>query len=416
MIGLLYNGSVKFYRLVRFLFTVRQILLKNYTGRRIPINQRYEKIKQLNLLFLLKTGIGSAAAILLADWFGLSYSPSAGIITLLTLQNTKKETIQLAVKRILAFVLAVAVSFLAFTAIGYTSVAFGVMVLIFVGLCTLLGLKDGISMNAVLMTHFLMKQRMDLPLIINEILLLLIGMGIGIIINLLMPNRKVKIRRDQLMLEEEMKRMLASLAVALRTKDACLLQECNPNVSMNSHDINVKLIISQIDSNTNLTKAGDQERIHQMNITEELNFKRLDFMLEELLKHAYEDAGNTLLADTRYQVSYLEMRKLQIDVLKDIWNNINRIPVILRQSVPIASFMEHTAASFHELNNVKKLLDELEELLQYFKNESLPVTREEFEYRAILFQILKEFEYFLLIKRNFIADFETKNLTTYWNR
>lgn len=347
-----------------------------------------KKFKTVNLLFLLKTGIGSAIAILIAGGFGLAYSPSAGIITLLTIQSTKKETIFIAAKRFLAFLLAIATAFLAFKSFGYTPVAFGGFVFLFVALCNLLGLKDGISMNAVLMTHFLIERRMDLGLILNEIALLAIGMGIGIILNLIMPRYREKIRREQRLLEEEMKVALKGMSGLLKEKEACLIQ-------------------------------GDEKEISYVNRMDELHnskvdFSRLDQLLEELIKKAYEDAGNTLLSNTKYLVSYLEMRKLQIGVLKEITKNILQIPVLLRQTFPIADFIEHIGESFHELNNVQELLKELEVLQEHYRKEKLPQSREEFEYRAILYQILKELGYFLQLKRDFILKLEDKNMKLYW--
>ncbi|HHU74702.1 MAG TPA: hypothetical protein GXZ28_08810, partial [Clostridiales bacterium] len=146
----------------------------------------------------------------------------------------------------------------------------------------------------------------------------------------------------------------------------------------------------------------------------EKSFERLDHMLERLLQKAYEEADNTLLTDTRYMISYLQMRKVQSDVLKSISKNIRRIPVILSQTKPIVQFMGTIADSFHELNNAKALLEELHELYQYFRDDKLPNSREEFEYRAILFQILNELEYFLVMKRNFIIEIEKKDLKKYW--
>ena len=153
-----------------------------------------KNIKKVNVLYLIKAGLGSALAIILADRLGFIYSPSAGIITLLTLQNTKKETILIALKRVEAFILAVIITYFLFTSIGYTPIAFGLFVFLFVAGCILFKLKDGIAMNSVLMTHFLIEQRMDVSLFINEIALLAIGMGIGIALNLLMPKNKEKIR------------------------------------------------------------------------------------------------------------------------------------------------------------------------------------------------------------------------------
>lgn len=328
-----------------------------------------EKLKQINPLFLIKTGIGSAAAILIADSMGFLYSPSAGIITLLTIQNTKKETLLIAVKRFEAFVLATILAYGIFTVLGYTPVTFGLFVLLFVGVCILTGLKDGIAMNTVLMTHFLIEKHFDLPLVLNELGILTIGMGIGILLNLIMLSNKKKIREEQLKFEEEQKTVLLRMAGLLKKQE-----------------------------------------------DDDIDFTILEVRLEELLKRAYEEAGNTFLSDTRYLVSYLEMRKLQLEVLRSITDDIKGIPVLLRQTYPIADFIRHISESFHELNNAEGLLTELEQLKNYYRQETLPKTREEFEYRAVLFQILKELEYFLILKRNFVLNLEKKNLKTYWTR
>lgn len=325
------------------------------------------RINSMNLLFLLKTGIGSAIAILLADVLGLLYSPSAGIITLLTLQNTKKDTLRVAVKRFEAFVLAIALSYLVFEGIGYTALAFGVFVTLFVAFCFLFDLKDGISMNAVLMTHFLIEKHMELSMVMNEISILFIGMGIGILLNLMMPRNLTRIRKEQALLEEKMKITLGSIEAILR------------------------------------------------NEKKEYDFVSLEQHVEELIRSAYEEAGNRLLSDTRYLVSYLEMRKHQIDVIKDITATLQGITILPPQAEALAEFVHHIAASFHERNNITGLLTILEQLKEHFRLEPLPETREEFESRAVLYQVMKELEYFLMVKRNFILEIDEKDMKVYWN-
>ncbi len=344
-----------------------------------------KKLRKVNLLFLFKTGIGSAIAILLAESFGLLYSPSAGIITLLTIQNTKKDTLKIALKRFQAFVLAVIVAYVSFTVSGYTPVAFGGFVFLFVALCILFKLQDGIAMNAVLMTHFLIEKNMSFGLIINEICILAIGMAIGIGLNLFMVSNKKRIQQEQLFLEEDIKESLQGLSEMLKEKEV--------------YRPGVEIVQEKVDNST-----------YQF-----FDFKPIEKKLNRLLKSAYEEAGNTILTDTRYLLSYLEMRKLQVNVLKDIMCSIAGIPVALRQTYPVAEFIESIAASFHERNNAIELLKELEELKEHFRKEELPVTREEFEYRAALLQILKELEYFLWLKRNFIKELEEKNMNSYWS-
>lgn len=353
------------------------------------------KLNKINPLFVLKVGIGSAVAIIVAETLGLMYSPSAGIITLLTVQNTKKETLLVASKRIISFLMAVVISYIMFSAFGYNPWVFGCFVLVFVGLSYLFNLKDGISMNAVLMTHFLIEQRFDWQMFVNEAMILGIGMGIGIILNLIMPNFKKMIRLKQHMLEDEMRKILKTMALALKDKKACLLQEGSydrDNFNENAHS---NLLDNEAENNTDSVV---------------IDFRDIDTLIEELIQKAYEDAGNTLLSNTRYLISYLEMRKHQIEVLKVISRNIMDIPVLLKQSIPLAGFLERTSEGFHEMNNVKGLLEDLRKLTIHYKQDKLPVSREEFEYRAVLFQILNELKYFLMIKRNFVLELENKEM------
>lgn len=321
------------------------------------------KLKDLNFLLLLKTGIGSALAIIIANRLNLLYSASAGIITLLTIQNTKIETIYIAVKRIVSFFIAVVVAFIIFNRFGYTSIAFGGFIFIFVAICNLLGLQDGISMNAVLTTHFLIEKTMKPSFIINEASILLIGMTIGVLLNLIMPKNMEKIKRDQSIIEDRMKNILNCMSNILKGNDRCL--SCANN------------------------KEG-------------IDLKSLDSLLDDLIGKAYEDGGNTLLSETKYQISYLEMRKLQVVVLKDIFNNIENIHDVLSQSIKVSKYIEKVSKEFHELNNVKGLILELEQLYESFTKEDLPITRDEFENRAILFNILSDLESFLEIKRSFV--------------
>ena len=311
------------------------------------------KLKDINILFFLKAGIGSAIAILLADSLGLDYSASAGIITLLTIQNTKKETILIALRRVLAFIIAVLIAYILFSALGYTSIVFGLFVFIFVGVCNIFGLQDGIAMNSVLTTHFLIEKNMESAFVLNEVAILLIGMSIGIGLNLIMPKYKKRLKEEQKMIEENIKIVLKEMADCLR----------------------------------------GEER--------DINIGQLEDDLDRLLDKAYEEAENRFLTDTKYLVSYLEMRRSQVLVLKNIKDDIRKLNEILPQTYLVADYIEKVSYSFHELNDVKDLRLDLEELYDYFRQTTLPSYRGEFENRAILFLILKEIEYFLEIKEEF---------------
>ena len=94
------------------------------------------------MLKLVKIAVGSAASIFLADMMGLSYSTAAGIITLLTIQDTSRETIAISVKRIFAFLLATFFSYMVFQLVGYHVFAYGIFLFLFIACCALLRISD----------------------------------------------------------------------------------------------------------------------------------------------------------------------------------------------------------------------------------------------------------------------------------
>lgn len=312
---------------------------------------------------LFKSAIGSTIAILIASRLNLLYSVTAGIITLLTIQNTRQETINVALRRIAAFIIATALAYLIFTIFGFTTLAFGGFVFIFVALANLLNIEVGVVMNSVLVTHFLVEQRIDFALITNEAFILLIGMGMGIIVNSFMLSNEEQIKEEQKVVEDRMRETINCLAKMLNRRQ---------------DDDYVKAQSSRMD------------------------LLNVETLIDDLLEKAYEDAGNKLLSETRYQISYLEMRKSQLSILEDIRESIRLVSNRLPHALEIADFMERMSLEFTESNNVKDLLVELDGLYEFFRDKRLPETREEFEDRAILFHILKDLDKFLETKRTFI--------------
>lgn len=334
--------------------------------------EKTNRLKDINFMKMLRIGIGSALAIMIAGILGIMYSTSAGIITLLTIQDTKKETILIALKRLAAFCNALIFARLSFLILGYTPVAFGTFLLLFVTTCSILKLQDGISMNAVLTTHFYMQESMSISLIGNEFVLLLIGMGIGIFLNLFMSSKEKEIKEAQEAIEANMKEVLHIMS--------------NYLLSETKEEYDFSCFIS------------------------------LDKELEISIGKAYDSANNTLLSDAKYYIKYMEMRKNQTDVLKTIFNHIGKLSYVPKQAYPIAGFIDHVADSFHEYNNAEELLEKLSELYNFYSKESLPEDRKEFETRAVLYQILSELEYFLDIKRNFAKNLTENQVQIYWKK
>lgn len=318
-----------------------------------------------------KIAVGSTLAILLASSIGLDYSISAGIITLLTIQDTKKETILISLKRIIAFIFATILALILFSNFGFTTIPFGVFLFLFVGGCSMVKLQDGIAMNSVLATHYILSKSISLHMITNEALLLFIGAGIGTLINLYMPSNIKQIREVQERIESDLRKILFRMAYFLRESD----------------------------------KSNYKD----------LCFTPLQEDIDLGLTYAYANMNNTLFQESEYFIRYMEMRKHQLQILIEIYIKIISLHSVPEQALPISQFIESIANSLAESNNAKGLLQLEDNLEEEYRQSSLPLTREEFEDRAVLYMILKDFKMFLLVKEQFADTLTKDQIQKYWS-
>ncbi len=318
-----------------------------------------------------KIAVGSTLAILLASSIGLDYSISAGIITLLTIQDTKKETIFISLKRIIAFLIATILALILFSNFGFTTIPFGVFLFLFVGGCSMVKLQDGIAMNSVLATHYILSNSISIQMITNEALLLFIGAGIGTLINLYMPSNIKQIREVQERIESDLRKILFRMAYFLREADKSNYKD---------------LCFTPLQEDINLG-----------------------------LTYAYANMNNTLFQESEYFIRYMEMRKHQLQILTEIYKKIISLHSVPKQALPISLFIESIANSLAESNNAKGLIQLEDSLEEEYRQSSLPLTREEFEDRAVLYMILKDFKMFLLVKEQFADTLTKDQIQKYWS-
>ena len=98
---------------------------------------------------------------------------------------------------------------------------------------------------------------------------------------------------------------------------------------------------------------------------------------------------------------YIDMRKNQCEVLYEMYKRIGLLYVTPVQAQMIAQFLEKVAHENQREHDVQNLLEELDELFSIMKSTPLPVKREEFENRAILFVFMTNIKEFLQIKYEF---------------
>lgn len=330
------------------------------------------KINKKILIQALKLAIGSSAAMLIAQALQLENAASAGIIALLTIVTTKWETIKLSLARIVTFGIAVLLAILAFSN-GYSQwEIYGIYIFLLVIISEGLGWKSTISVNAVIGTHFLISRDFSPRFILNEIFLVLIGTAVAFAVNLFSYNRS---RQKKLVVsiqevEEQLQLILKELASYLRK------QEMKEDVWM--------------------------------------DIRNLETRLKKLVVDASEYEGNTFHSHTGYYMDYFEMRLEQCNVLHDLQYELKKIRSRSAQAEMIADYVTYLVDYVVETNSPMKQIKKLEAMVEEMKKQPLPITREEFESRAVLYHILTELEAFLIHKKRFVQALNEKQKRLYW--
>lgn len=304
-----------------------------------------------------KISLAAMLAILIADRAGLANAVSAGIVAILTIQPTKRETIHTAIHRGEAFLIALLVSFLTFSVFGYNYQGFFSYIIIYIFICQRFAWISAMAMNSVIISHFLGFGEMTREYIVNEICIFLIGVGMGLISNLFLQKNTARMRAFREAADTEMKKILYDLSVLLRREDRMQNTEC---------------------------------------------FYRLDDAIRLAENMAKINFENQLSDKDTYEIKYIEMRKSQRHVLMEMWKivtKINGTPITLKR---IADFLEKISREYNQNNTVEELLLELESLSRAMRETPLPRERREFEDRAQLYSLMKGMEEFLMIKADFM--------------
>ena len=341
---------------------------------------------QLNWLVVAEIALGSTISLLTASWAGLMYSASAGITTLLTIQNTRDKTLKTTLQRYLVFLLMLGLTRLIMVPLQFSALSFGLFLLFFVGLCYASGTQLVMASNAVLATHFLIEKNMGLPLVINEFWLLTIGATAGLMLNLLIPHQRQPLSHYR----DEVEGMLKNILSAMSSRALGL---CRADGRL------VTCTASHLARENELMQGG---------------FARLEKLLSAYELAARDEGGNRLQAQAIYPIKYFQMRSRQVAFLKRIWSNLERVQRVYSASRPLADFLMNIANSFSESNNALRLLEEHRRLEESYVVSALPQSRDEFEARALLYVMLLDIKSFLEIKRDFFTSLEPEEIRRYW--
>lgn len=317
-------------------------------------------MKKINKTVLFKTfKIAAAAvvAILLAYILKLDNPLSTGIVAILTIQPTKKETFKTAFGRFLAFLCALAIAFACFKILGFNILSFCVYLFIFVFICHIFGWYSAMAMDSVLISHFLSAGNMEPRLILNECAIFALGVSIGLLANLHLKKNVDYIEELKDKTDSQIRKILARMAERILDKDIS--------------DYN-----------------GECFDILRNSIRNAKNV-------------AEENYNNQLVNSDTYDKEYILMRERQCFVLYEMYKSVRSMETTPFTAQIISEFLKEVSEAYHKDNTAKELLNKFYELDKSMKEKPLPVERTEFEDRARLYALLRNIEEFLNIKAAF---------------
>ena len=307
----------------------------------------------------IKTIISAVAAMYIAYFIGLPSYTAAGVIAVISVQNTTKKSLDYAVQRFVASLVGLLFASIIFYFFGFEIWTIGLFMLFLIPTAVRLKVTEGIVVTVVAVSRIYTAGSVSFETLSNEILNLFIGITVALIANLYMPNVESEIKGTIEKLDEKYRDILNMMARTLRKE--------------------------------------------QDNFQMEL-FEETSALLKKGRGQATLNVQNTLMNADTYYVSYFSMRKKQFEILSHIAQELSYIGKDFEQVEMVANFLEQTAGCVTEKNTGEQLLMDLSDLKEGFKVMALPETREEFETRAILYNVVVEMERFIQTKLSFVKE------------
>ena len=316
------------------------------------------------LINTIKITLAAVLAILCAKILKLDFAVSAGIVAILSVQPTKKETLRTALARLLAFVLALVISITLFNLLDFTVPVFFLYLLLFILVCQWRKWISAMAMDSVLISHFLSFGKTGPAEIKNEVLLFVLGVAFGILVNLLLHKKADYIEELKNQTDDKIKHALHRMALRIQ------------NPALADYDGSCFVTLNQ--------------------------------SIFTAKKQAEENYNNQFSKKDTFDSRYLEMREKQTKILYEMFKAAKSLGTVPDTATLLSDFLEKVSNEYHKDNDVKALLEELALIHDKMKSLPLPQSRSEFEDRANLFILMERLKEFLQIKHDFIISQNTR--------
>lgn len=296
---------------------------------------------KLRLFRLIKMTTGFIAGMLIAKALELPYFYTAGVIAVLSLEPTRKASLESGIIRIIDSLLGLGLATLLFYLFGFHVLVLFIFVSLFIPISFFLKIDRGIVVSLVLVSQIYLESHLHFSL--NALYILLIGVGVAFLLNLYMPK--------------------------------------------NEH---IKKEIALIDQHLNKLIQGIAKQ-------QPVSFEEIEELLSATYNNIQVELENINIPLTTKRLKYVEMRTEQVSILKRVYQILNNVDQIKEKEI-ILNFLKEFDNRIGKKNYASPLLNRLNELFLMFKESALPESRDQFENRAQLYYVLLEIDLFLKIK------------------
>lgn len=303
----------------------------------------------------LKTAIATPLSMAIAQSLGVSNVATAGILTMLCIQPSRKRSFRTAADRFLACLLAIGFSAMFFEVFGYSAVVLSVLLMVFIPTTIFFKIESGIFTSTVITLNIYLFENFNLDFISNQLYLIIIGIGTGFIINLYMPSLDKKL--------ENIKK---------------------------SVEVRFLIIFRQI---SKLVKKEETD-------WERSELEELNSLFKEASELAKRDRENKIDGTSHSYSDYFEMREKQFRLLQEMLDLIDELPEKEKVNNKLAVFIDKLGEAVHTNDTARAFLKELHTLKENFKQVELPTSYQDFEVKSVLFQLLQVIERYLTLKVN----------------
>ena len=311
-------------------------------------------------LKIAKVIVSAFVALLVAQALNLTTPSAAAIIAILSVMDTKKVSLAATGQRLAAAVLALVIGMGIFAIFGFDVISFGLYLLCYIPLAYLLKVDIGVAPSTVLVIHLWTQQQLTFSLFVNELLLVTIGAGVAILLNWYMPSYRQEIEHVREEIEDKMREVLLKMSGFLTIGNG--------------------------------KNEGEVLQLLKEKLSEAREYVRLE-------------AENHLTKEVTYDYQYFEMRRDQSKLLEIMAANLNEFRWDGEEMAILSEMFKQTAQQLAEQNTASQLIDEIEDLLEQFRERPLPQTRREFEKRAQLYQLLRDLKRFVQLKVDFFQTY-----------